>query len=154
MLKDLECVARYEESLQALDEAPICVSLNVQPPTLQQIQEVQASMMNLPQCETDTKHHWATGLYSRQFTMPANALVVGKLHRHDHFILLVSGCCTVYTDQDVLYMEAPQMWVSQPGVKRIVQTHDEPAVFVTVHTNPDNLTDIQALEDIYIVEGQ
>ena len=50
-------------------------------------------------------------------------------------------------------IRAPHKWVSQPGAKRPVYTHTD-CEFITVHLNPDDSEDLEALEaDIIIPEA-
>jgi hypothetical protein len=38
------------------------------------------------------------------------------------------------------------MWISPAGTKNAVYVHED-AVWITIHLNPENLTDIDALEE-------
>ena len=143
MLKDPECLARYEESISALDELP-------KAPTLDQIHQLQAMVAEQPQTLNDAVHRFADGMYIRELTINAGDVVVGKMHRHEHPAMLIKGSATVYTDTGVSRMTAPYVWISTPGVKRVVYAHDE-CVFVTVHLNQDNAQDMDAIEAFHIV---
>lgn len=143
MLKDPECAARYEESLGALDALP-------KAPTLAHIHRLQEMVAAQPQTLNDAVHRFADGMYIRELTINAGDVVVGKMHRHEHPAMLIKGSATVYTETGVTHMTAPHVWVSSPGVKRVVHAHDE-CVFVTIHLNGDNGNDVAAIEAAHIV---
>ena len=89
-------------------------------------------------------HTFAPGIYVREITIPAEMLVVGKIHRHAHPNFLMEGKVTVITeDGGQEYLEAPCHMISPAGTKRVVYTHTK-AVWVTVHaTESTDLEDIE-----------
>lgn len=119
-------------------------------PSLEQIQRLQDYMLTLPQIETQPVHYFADGMYGRELMIPAGNVVIGKIHRHEHLVQLLSGEATVYTDKGMERIVGPKTWVSPPGVKRALMTHTD-CVFFTVHLNADNGRDIEAIESYVIV---
>lgn len=91
------------------------------------------------------KHHFAPGMYGRECPIPGGMVVVGKIHRHQHFTLLLSGEATINTDRGMERITGPHIWVSQPGAKRALVTHTD-CVFFTVHLNPDDTQDLAVIE--------
>ena len=142
MLKDMECRERYEQSLEALQEEKV--------PTLNQIHALQDLVGSVEQTLNDAVHRFAEGMYIRELTINAGDVVVGKMHKHQHPAMLIKGSATVWTDKDVVRISAPFVWISEPGVKRVVMAHDE-CVFVTVHLNSDNGQDMEVIEHHHIV---
>lgn len=71
-------------------------------------------------------HHFGPGVYIREVTLPAGALVVGKTHRHAHMNLMLRGKLELHDENTgaIRVLEAPQMFVSPPGrkVARIIDT--------------------------------
>ena len=71
-------------------------------------------------------HHFGPGIYIREVTLPAGALVVGKTHRHAHMNLMLRGKLELHDEATGAnrVLEAPQMFVSPPGrkVARIIDT--------------------------------
>ncbi len=102
---------------------------------------------DLPQIETVLRHHFAPGLYVREAVLPAGSLVIGKIHRHQHFVQLVSGTATIVTEHGAQTYTGPALWTSEPGAKRVVFSHTE-TTFLTFH--PSDETDLDKLEDTII----
>lgn len=71
-------------------------------------------------------HHFGPGVYIREVTLPAGALVVGKTHRHAHMNLMLRGKLELHDEATgaIRVLVAPQMFVSPPGrkVARILDT--------------------------------
>jgi hypothetical protein len=94
------------------------------------------------------KHWLAPGIYAREIHLPANTLVVGKIHRHRHFNILSQGRITCYTEFGLQTLEAPASFISEPGTKRVVFTHED-AIWTTIHPNPTDETDVEKLEEMF-----
>lgn len=123
-------------------------------PDLETIREVQRRLTPMPQVECPVRHQFAPGMYVRTCAIPAGSVVVGKQHRHVHPVMLIKGETTILTDKGMERISAPHVWISQPGAKRILYTHTD-CEFTTVHLNPTDTTDLDALEaDIIIPEPQ
>lgn len=98
------------------------------------------------------KHHLAPGIYAREIHLKADTLVVGRVHRHEHLNIISKGAVTVYTEfEGDRLIEAPASFVSQAGTKRLVLTHED-AIWTTIHPNPDNVTDVATLEEMFTAE--
>jgi hypothetical protein len=123
-------------------------------PQLQQIKRLQDALADLPQVDCPLKHYFGGGMYMRKCTIPAGSVVVGKMHRHAHPVLLVKGEATINTDRGMERIRAPHEWISQPGAKRALYAHTE-CEFVTIHLDTDGLQDPEALEaEIIIPDAQ
>jgi hypothetical protein len=68
---------------------------------IQSIDALQAEMVKHPQYEPPTEHVFHGGMYCRQVWRPAGCLIVGKVHKKEHFYMIVSGTVTVTTDDGV-----------------------------------------------------
>lgn len=99
-------------------------------------------MARMPQVELPTKHHWADGMYCRELFRPAGTTIVGKVHKHEHFYIVLSGIVTIVGDGKRETIEAPAIFVSPPGTKRAVFAHTD-AICITVHR-----TDSRDLDEI------
>lgn len=92
------------------------------------------------------RHTFAPGLYVREITIPKGTVLTGKVHRHTHPNFLLQGEVIVFTEQGGReHLTAPMALLSPAGTKRAILALEE-TVWVTVHHNPDNLTDLVALE--------
>lgn len=167
MLKDPECAARYEESLRACRaEASPCaapanpvvmfdvsVALTTPAPVLGYVapepsraamQAVQETLSPFPQVELEPVHHFAEHVYGRELFIPADTVVVGKIHRHEHLVLLLKGEATINTGEGMERIIGPKIWVSPVGAKRILYTHTD-CTFFTVHvTDKRDLAELEA----------
>lgn len=99
------------------------------------------------------RHHFAPGMYGRELAIPAGNMVVGKIHRHAHLVSLMTGTAVIVTDQGRERITGPATWVSPAGVKRALVTLTD-CVFLTVHLNPTDTTDLEVIEaDVIVPEG-
>lgn len=93
------------------------------------------------------KHSFAHGIYIREMFMMKDGLVVGKLHKYNHTWFLLSGELEIATDEGVNYFIAPCYVNAPEGTKRVIRAVED-SIFVNVFFNPDNITDIDELENI------
>ena len=118
-------------------------------PTREQITRLQSAMVPI-QCEQPTPgHHFAPGMYLRELTVPAGMLIVGKIHKHAHFLMVLKGRARVTSEFGDDILEAGYIGVSQPGVKRVVQAIED-TLFVTVHVNKEDSQDLVVIEAEHI----
>lgn len=116
----------------------------IQPPiTREHVQRLQVAMSELPQAELETQHYHADGMYCRVLFRPRGCLIVGKVHRKEHFYVVCSGTVRVTTDEGVKDVTGPAVIVSSPGTKRAVLAMTD-ATCLTVHrTDKVDLDDIE-----------
>lgn len=96
--------------------------------------------------ESRTHHHFWPGVYVREYRMNAGDMVIGKIHKHPHGAMLVSGRAAIATERGPEQFEGPQFFDSFPGCKRAVWALTD-AVFITIHPNPSDTRDLRAIED-------
>jgi hypothetical protein len=104
---------------------------------------LQREMLKLPQLELQTNHYFADGMYAREIFRPAGCLIVGKVHKKEHFYIVTKGRIAVTTDEGVREISAPAVIVSKPGTKRAVLAIED-SVCMTVHRTEN--TDIDVIE--------
>lgn len=143
MLKDPECLARYEESSNALDRRATVYHLQEELKKLPQVQEV-----------FEPVHRFSPGIYTRELFIPKGTFVIGKTHRHSHPTFFLKGKCKMWdvgagTEPEV--MEAPRIWISVAGAKRVLFT-EEDCLFATCHASDE--TDLELLEAELIIPEQ
>jgi hypothetical protein len=107
------------------------------------IESLQAAMVKLPQADLPTRHWFADGMYLRELPRPADTTIVGKVHRKEHFYIVLTGEVTVVSDQGRERIKAPRILVCRPGTKRAVYAHVD-SICITVHRTFE--TDLEALE--------
>lgn len=86
----------------------------------QKVEHLQKQLSKLPQYEPETKHYFHGGMYCREVFRKAGVLVVGAVHRKEHFYLIVSGTVAITTDDGVVEVTGPHLFLSKPGTKRAV----------------------------------
>jgi hypothetical protein len=107
------------------------------------IEALQAAASKLPQVPLLTQHFFADGMYLRALFRPKDTLIVGKVHKREHFYLVLSGKVTIVGNGDKQTVSAPHIFVSLPGTKRAVYA-EEDSLCATVHRTDE--TDLQKIE--------
>lgn len=117
------------------------------------VRRLQSELLKLPQYEPKTDHYFAKGIYIRTIFSPAGTVIVGKEHKTEHFYVVLTGKVRVTTDNGVVELDAtkngPQVLTCPIGTKRAVFVMED-AWRMNVHSNPDNLTDLDELESLLI----
>lgn len=122
-------------------------------PSMSAMRRLQEYLAPMPQVEMTPRHYFCDGMYGRVLPIPADTVVVGKIHRHEHLVALIKGEATINTDRGMERIKAPHVWISQPGAKRSLVTHTD-CEFMTCHLNQTNTNDLGELEaDIIIPEA-
>jgi len=119
-------------------------------PTREQIGALEAALKQMPQAEPVTTHYFADGMYCRSVFRVAGTVVVGKVHKKEHLFILVHGDMTLWTEEGMKRVQAPFIWVSQPGTKRVTYAHGD-STAITVH-RVGGLRDLDAIEAELIEE--
>lgn len=105
------------------------------------VQALQDALMSFEPYEPETKHVFHAGMYCRKVFRHAGVLVVGKVHKKEHFYLIVSGTVAITTDDGVQVVTGPHLLCSKPGTKRAVYAETD-ALCMTFHR-----TDSTTVED-------
>ena len=105
--------------------------------------KLQEALATLPQTEPDMRHHFADGMYCRQMYIPKGMMAVGKVHKREHFFLVVKGTLRCTTDDGYEDFSAPTLVVVRPGSKRAVFAFDD-VICMTFHRTFE--TDLDAIE--------
>lgn len=121
-------------------------------PTREQIERLEGCLLAAEQAghgvECDTWHHFADGLVARTILIPAGTALTGGAHKAEH-LNVCHGDITVWTEHGMRRLTGYHVLPSLPGAKRAGYAHAD-TYWTTVHTNPENLRDIAALEDALI----
>ena len=107
------------------------------------VQFIAYEFAKYPQVEMPLKHHFAPGVYMREIFMPAGSIVIGKIHRTEHFNIIQKGKVTLYDEHGSTTLEAPVTFVSKAGVQKLLYIHED-CVWSTVHVTDS--TDVPTLE--------
>lgn len=98
----------------------------------EKVKALQNELSKLPQYEPLTKHTFHGGMYCREVWRPAGVLIVGKVHKKEHFYMVVYGTVAITTDDGVKSITGPCLLNSTPGTKRAVYAETD-ALCMTFH---------------------
>ena len=114
-------------------------------PSREQIERLQAEMVQMPQADLQTEHYFSeSGMYCRKVFRPAGTLIVGKVHKQHHLFLCAMGEIIAWTENGMKRLQAGDVVESKPGTKRVTLAVTD-AIGVTVHrTDKTNLNEIEA----------
>jgi hypothetical protein len=101
-------------------------------PLRERVEALQAEVSKLPQYEPKTTHMFHAGMYCREVWRQAGVLIIGKVHKKEHFYLIVSGTVSITTDDGVQSITGPKLLCSKPGTKRAVYAETD-ALCMTFH---------------------
>jgi hypothetical protein len=103
-------------------------------------------LLQLPQAGTSVEHSFGHGLYIRKMTIPARTVFLGRPHRHGHECTLLSGSVVLITPEGKRQIDAVKTIHTVPGFLMVLYALTD-VVGQTVHPNPTDSHDTQALED-------
>jgi hypothetical protein len=113
-------------------------------PTREQIEKLQSEVMALPQIEPVTEHYFSDGMYCRKVWRPAGTVVIGKVHKKDHFFMCVKGELLAWSETGMRHLKEGDIICSKPGTKRVTFAITD-SIGLTVHkTDKTDLDEIEA----------
>lgn len=95
--------------------------------------------------EFKTTHHFSPGVYTRELFIPKGTTLTGRIHKTEHLNILSQGVITVWTEGGMKTLTASTVIPSKPCMKRVGYAHED-SIWITVHQNPTNETDISKVE--------
>lgn len=102
----------------------------------------------LPQVECPLQHYFAPGVYIREIFMPAGSIVIGKIHKTEHFNIIQRGAVSLIgEDGSRQVLRGPHTFVSKAGVQKVLYIHED-TVWSTVHLTDER--DLDKLEAMLI----
>ena len=113
------------------------------------LKKFESMVAQLPAPEWEWEHYFIPGVYIRKMWMKAGTVLVGKIHSTVHGCIVAKGRIAVGKQ----VFEAGDVFVSEPGAKRAGYAIED-TVFINIHTNTDNDTDLSVLESKLITPEQ
>jgi hypothetical protein len=98
------------------------------------------------------KHHFTDGLYGREIFLKKDTIAVGKLHKTDSFVFIMSGKAKIVTENGTKEVEGPCMFISEAGDKKAVHALTD-VVWIDVYPNETNTKDLLVIEDNVIAKN-
>jgi hypothetical protein len=86
-------------------------------------------------------------LYGRELSLPAGTIVIGKLHKYPVMNILLKGKLFVASENGKRVVEAPCMYPSEPGVKKVAYVIEDCVwanVLMSKESGEENLETIEA----------
>jgi quercetin dioxygenase-like cupin family protein len=75
----------------------------------------------------------------------AGSLIVGKIHKHSHLNIIISGRILVATEFGKKELHGGDVFVSEPGTKRAVLALED-TVWLCTHPNLSDTRDLDEIE--------
>lgn len=97
----------------------------------------------IPQVDCPLKHYFAPGVYIREIFMPAGSIVIGKIHKTEHFNIIQRGLVSLIDENFKREDLGPSTFVSKAGVQKVLYIHED-TIWSTVHLTSER--DLEALE--------
>jgi len=94
-------------------------------------------------------HSFAPGMYAREIFIPKHQFIVGKIHKHDHFLVFLSGDAIIVSPEGRERINTPCVKISKAGTKRVVFTFEHTRI-VTFHSTES--TDLKQIEAEHIAK--
>lgn len=113
---------------------------------------IEAAIAQLPQIALRVENDFAPGIYYRRLYIPAGVALAGRIHRYEHMNVVLEGEIAVRTEKGLTHIKGPTMFTSPAGVKRAGYTVKD-TIWMTVHPNPDNITNVEELERMLTVDS-
>lgn len=110
----------------------------------EQIAYIAEELAKFPQADAPVTHRFAPGVYLREIFMPAHTVVIGRIHKTEHFNILIKGSCLiVHDDGRREELRAPLTFVSKAGVQKVLYILED-MIWMTPHVTGE--TDLVKLE--------
>jgi len=95
--------------------------------------------------QTKYNHYFSDGLYVREMFCEKGYLGFTIIHNTANPLFLMKGMVAFSSEDGVEELTAPIFILTKPGTKRICYWIED-SIIVTVHPNPDGLTDLRDIE--------
>ena len=96
-----------------------------------------------------TSHHFAPGVYLREFFLPKGMYFTSKIHKTTHFLIVASGKTAITSELGQTIIEGPAVLITKPGTKRAVYGIED-TTFYTVHVTEEK--DLEVIESKIIAK--
>ena len=115
--------------------------------------EIEAALLKLPQVPCEVTHTFGPGTYVRQVVIPADTVVMGHEHKEATINIFLKGRGKfIMENGETKELEAPMVFLGSPG-RKMCHAYEE-IVWLNVHQNPTNETNIEKLEEMFIKKSE
>jgi len=118
--------------------------------TPEQIEALEAKMLEYEQTLPEVVHHFAPGIYMREARFKEGTLAIGMSHRHDCMNVVLSGRVSVVIAGHVREMKGGDVFVGKAFDRKVGYIHED-SRWLTIH--PTNEIDIATLEEQLLIKS-
>lgn len=98
----------------------------------------------MPQEEMPLKHYFAPHVYVREIFMKAGTIVIGKIHKTEHFNIVQTGAAWLLNEDGTRkLLKAPCTFISKGGVQKVLYILED-MIWSTIHVTENR--DLESLE--------
>jgi hypothetical protein len=94
----------------------------------------------------EVRHIFHPGRYVREFDLPADFIFIGRVHKKGHLVELLRGRTELITEKGTTVHNAIDRLMTVPGFQTVIHTLT-PITACSIHANPNEIRDIEELED-------
>lgn len=100
----------------------------------EKLNSLEVDMLQEEQVAIPVEHRFSGGIYAREITIPKGTLLTGRIHKFDHFDIMLSGDVTVSTDNgEVKRLTGLNIMEGKAGKKRAGFAHED-THWITFHS--------------------
>lgn len=95
---------------------------------------------------TDIHSEFGAALYGRELHLTKGAIIIGKIHKHPVLNILLKGKLAVVSENGRRVIEAPCVYSSEPGVRRVGHVLEDCIwlnVLMTKHVGEEHLDEVE-----------
>ncbi len=100
--------------------------------TPEQIEALEAEMLECANSPIMTKHHFGAGVYSREIFMPKGTIAIGHAHTEECLNIVISGSVSVLIEGEIKRVTGPCTFTSAPFSRKVGYVHED-IIWITVH---------------------
>ena len=91
-------------------------------------------------------NEFTNGVYMRRMDVLKDTIIIGAIHKELHSWFLMHGVVKVADAESINYYQAPCYTISKPGTQRVIEVIED-AIWINIHSNPDNEKDLDKIEE-------
>lgn len=98
-------------------------------------------------------NYFSPGIYMREVTMYAGEIIIGHLHKTNHFNIVMSGLAEVIMNGESYMIRGGDVFESGTNVRKSLHIIEDMR-WITVHPNKDNCESVEELEDRLVEKSE
>lgn len=118
-----------------------------------QAEAVMASSFPLVTKDCSSTHRFTNNVYCRETFLPGGTLLTSKVHKTQHFYVILEGTGVVRTENGAVPYYAGTIGITEPGTRRVILAETDTR-WATFHPIPEGMTDLEEIEELVIQSHQ